>query len=121
MVETEAPLQRWEIAASAIATFMVTLAAIVQEDTASLALTMRSLKVSSWWLSAVVAVPLPVWWVVTAAGGSGAVLARPATGQASRGAVSCSSPRPSCCCLQYAIPWLLYCADPRPDARIAKK
>jgi hypothetical protein len=107
MEQIEAPLQRWEIAASAIATLIVTLSAIVQEDTASLLLTMRAVKASSWWLSAIVAIPLPVWWVLTAAAGValfwyGLRLAR------RRGAPWLFLAPAVMLLAQFAVPWLVY-------------
>lgn len=73
MAEKEVAPQRWEIILSGAATFMLTLAAIFQEDLATLAKAAQDIgaKSTPWWLSAMVSIPAPVYWVVTLAAGAG--------------------------------------------------
>ena len=69
MAEKEAPPRRWELILSGVATGAVTLAAVLEEGTslAGLAGATARINAAPWWLKTVIAVPVPVYWLLTVA------------------------------------------------------
>lgn len=64
---------RWELILSGAATLTLTVAAIFQEDLATLALTVRDIGAAATpsWLTVIISIPAPVYWVLTVALGAG--------------------------------------------------
>jgi hypothetical protein len=109
MTENEAPPRRWELILSGVATLALTLSATLEEGTSLAGLAGATARIAAppWWLKAVIAVPLPVYWVLTLAVGAvlwwiGARLAR------RHGAPMLFMAPAVVLALQYVVPWLLY-------------
>lgn len=73
MADKEYAPDRWELILSGVATLALTVAAVLQEDLTTLAKTTESIgkAATPWWLSAVLSIPAPVYWVITVAAGAG--------------------------------------------------
>lgn len=108
MVSSQArPPQRWEYAASAVATALATATAIASEDLTELTVLVRHLDSTPGWLRAVVSVPQPVWWGLTVVAGAliywlGTRLTR------QWGTAALLLAPVVMLALQYVVPWLLY-------------
>jgi hypothetical protein len=109
MAEIEAPPRRWELILSGVATFALTLAAILEEGGTLGALAGAAARIRDvpWWLKTVISVPTPVYWLLTAAVGAalywaGVRLAR------RYGAPLLFMAPAVVLALQYLVPWLLY-------------
>jgi len=101
------PTRAWETIASALLTALATLAAVLSEDLTELASVVKRLAATPAWLRAIVGVPLPVWWALTAL--LGLVLFLVGRRLAPRWGTPALLMAPAIMLvLQYAIPWLLY-------------
>lgn len=97
----------WETTASAALTALATVAAILSEDLTELASILDRLAVAPGWLRAIVNVPLPVWWVLTALLGLALFLL--GRRLAPRWGTPALLMAPAIMlALQYVVPWLLY-------------
>ncbi len=108
MVSTQVrPPQRWEYAASAVATAAAAATAVATEDLAELTVLVRHIDSIPGWLRAVVSVPQPVWWGLTVV--AGALLYWLGTRLARRwGSIALLLAPAVMLALQYVVPWLLY-------------
>jgi len=107
MAQDAQPPRTWETIASAGLTALATVAAILSEDLTELTSVLKSIAVVPAWLRAIVGVPLPVWWVLTAI--LGIVLFLLGRRLAPRWGTPALLMAPAIMlALQYVVPWLLY-------------
>lgn len=109
MAEKEAPPRRWELILSGVATSALTLAAILEEGAslAGLAGAAARIREVPWWLKTVVAVPTPVYWLLTAAVGAALYWAGVRLTRRYGAPMLFMAPA-AILALQYVVPWLLY-------------
>jgi hypothetical protein len=106
MAPDDQPTRTWEVIASAGLTVLATVAAIVSEDLTELASVVKRIPVPAW-LLAIVEVPRPVWWALTAL--LGLLLFLLGRRLAPRWGTPALLMAPAIMlALQYAVPWLLY-------------